>query len=273
MSGIQSCVTISLVEEARGGPFVYWDDFDEGCRQAAALGFDAVELFAPNAALISMERVKESLERHGIAISAVGTGAGMVIHGHSLSDADDGKRAEAVDFARSMVEYGAEAGVPAIVGSMQGRANGADDVPAAKDRLAESMQALDAVAQEAGVPLLLEPINRYESNLCNTLSDGVEVIQRCGSVNIKILADLFHMNIEEVDMARAIRDAGDHLGHVHFADSNRRAVGYGHTDMAPVAGALTDIEFAGFVSAEVFAWPDSAQAANQTKRAFDACFG
>ena len=48
--------------------------------------------------------------------------------------------------------------------------------------------------------------------------------------NVRILADMFHMNIEEADMAESIRQFGILIGHVHFADSNRRAIGFGHTD-------------------------------------------
>ena len=273
MSSIRSCVTISLVEEARGGPFVYWDDFDAGCRDAAALGFDAVELFAPSPNKISVAEVKASLDAHGIGIGAVGTGAGMVIHGHSLSNADDAKRSEAVAYARGMVQFGVDLGVPAIVGSMQGRADSAAERPGALERLADSMRQLDETARAGGVRLLLEPINRYESNLCNTLADGIEVIAACGSENVKILGDLFHMNIEEAHLEESIREAGAHLGHIHFADSNRRAVGFGHTDLKPAAEALKEIGFDGFASAEVFALPDSAQAAAQTKQAFDALFG
>lgn len=273
MSEIKSCVTISLVEEARGGPFVFWDDFEAGCAKAAALGFDAVELFAPGPDFISMDAVRVSVEKHGLELAAVGTGAGMVIHGLSLSDLDEGKRGAACDFVRSMIDFGAEMGAPAIIGSMQGKAAGDDTVEAARGRLAESLGSLGEHAAGKGVALLFEPLNRYESNLSNTLADGGELIAASGSGNVKLMADLFHMNIEEVDVAGSIRDAGDRIGHVHFADTNRSAIGMGHLDVRPVADALRAIGYAGYISAEVFAKPDSAGAAAQTKTSFDHYFG
>jgi sugar phosphate isomerase/epimerase len=76
------------------------------------------------------------------------------------------------------------------------------------------------------------------------------------------------MNIEEVDVAAALRSAGNRLGHVHFVDSNRRAMGMGHLDPRPVVAALRDIGYGGYLSAEAFPWPDSRAAAAQTIRAF-----
>ena len=273
MLEIRSCVTISLVEQARGGPFVFHDDFEAGCQQAAEIGFDAVELFAPGPDKISMTDVRASVEKHGLELAAVGTGAGMILHGHSLSDIEDARRAIACGFVRSMIDYGAKMGVPAIIGSMQGKFGGDDTYEAGRARLAQSLESLGNHAARHSVPLLFEFLNRYESNLSNTVTDAIELIESQGSDNIKILADLFHMNIEEADMAQAIRDGGSHIGHVHFADSNRNAIGFGHSEIQSVAAALKDIGYTGYASAEVFPKPDSYEAAKQAKASFDKYFG
>ena len=114
------------------------------------------------------------------------------------------------------------------------------------------------------VPLLYEPLNRYETNLFNRLGDTAEFLGTLKTRNIRILADLFHMNIEEADLAASLRVAGPLIGHVHFADSNRRAIGFGHTAVPPVVAALRDIGYAGYLSAEILPLPDSAAAARQT---------
>ena len=273
MSEIKSCVTISLVEQARGGPFVFHDDFEVGCVHAAEIGFDAVELFAPDPNAISMDEVRATVEKHGLLLAAVGTGAGKVIQDLTISDIDDAKRAAGCNFVRSMIDYGAEMNVPAIIGSMQGNAEGDDTVEAARARLATSLEELGNYAASKGVPLLFEPLNRYESNLSNTVGDAIELIESQTSTNVKVLPDMFHMNIEEVDMADAIRDAGAYVGHIHFADSNRSAVGMGHSEVQSVADALKEIGYKGFISAEVFAKPNSIEAAKQTKASFDHYFG
>ena len=77
---IRSAVTISLVNEARGGPFVFWDDLPAGLRKAKALGFDGVEVFAPGPAAVNLAELRTLLNDHGLVLAAVGTGAGWVKH-------------------------------------------------------------------------------------------------------------------------------------------------------------------------------------------------
>jgi len=77
---IRSSVTISLVEEARGGPFVFWDDLAAGCKAAQELGFDAVEVFPPGPDAVDPKSLRRLLGKHGLALAAVGTGAGWVRH-------------------------------------------------------------------------------------------------------------------------------------------------------------------------------------------------
>src|SRR5439155_23661188 len=111
-------------------------------------------------------------------------------------------------------------------------------------------------------------LNRYETNLVNTVADGVRFLRDAGTANAKLLADLFHMNIEEADLPAAIRAGSDVIGHVHFVDSNRRAAGMGHTDFAPIGAALRETGYAGYLSAEAFPYPDSHAAAAATITAF-----
>jgi sugar phosphate isomerase/epimerase len=265
---IRSAVTVSLVEEARGGPFVYWDDLPAACRSASALGFDAIELFAPSPNAVDTDELAKLLADHGLKLAAVGTGAGMVIDKLSLTDDDRSRREIAVEFVRAMIAFGAEFDAPAIIGSMQGRWGTYHDKPETLELLGEALCRLGEDAARNGVPLLYEPLNRYETNLVNTLADGVALLDASQATGVTLLADLFHMNIEEADPAAAIRAAKGHIGHVHFVDSNRRPAGAGHMDFAPIAAALTAIGYDGYASAEAFPHPDSETAAKQTIEAF-----
>ena len=134
--------------------------------------------------------------------------------------------------------------------------------------LAAALTTLGDEAAARGVTLLYEPLNRYETNLFTALGATAGFVNLLQKPAVKLLADLFHMNIEEQDIAAALRAAGPTVGHVHFADSNRRAAGYGHTDFAPIAAALRDIGYDGYLSAEVLPWPDAEAAAAQTMTAF-----
>jgi sugar phosphate isomerase/epimerase len=261
---MKSAVTISLVPEARGGPFVFWDDLAGACARARELGFDAVELFPPDPDAVNPDELRVLLDDNGLSLAAVGTGAGWVKHKLSFTSPDEATRGKAVAFAERMMDFAAKFDAPAIVGSMQGRAADAVTKQVALRYLGNALFKLDEHASDLGTTLLYEPLNRYETNLVNTLADGVALLGGIGARNVKLLADLFHMNIEEVNLPDALRKAGAHVGHVHFADSNRKAAGLGHTDFGAVVRALRDIGYEGYLSAEVFPLPDSDTAAKQT---------
>ncbi|MFM1767901.1 MAG: hypothetical protein RJA22_430 [Verrucomicrobiota bacterium] len=265
---MQSAITLSLVPEARGGPFVLWDDLEAGCAKAAALGFDAVEIFPRSAEDLNAKALRGILTRHGLKLAALGTGAGWVAHRLRLTDPDPAVRGRARDFIGALVDLAGGFGAPAIVGSMQGRWEGAVDRDQALAWLAEAFEQLGPRAHAHGVPLLYECLNRYESNLCNRVAEAAAFLAPLRTRNIQLLCDLFHMNIEEASIPAALRQAGPLLGHVHFADTNRQAVGLGHLPLPPIRWALSEIGYSGYLSAEVLPLPDSQRAATQAIKAY-----
>jgi sugar phosphate isomerase/epimerase len=264
----KSAVTVSLVSEARGGPFIFWDDLPAACDKARALGFEGVEIFAPDAPSLAAGPLGRLLDERGLKLAAVGTGAGWVRHKLTLTDADGAIRARARQFIRGMIEAGAALGAPAIIGSMQGRWSAKVPLDEAMKHLGEALNDLGEHAKRQNVTLLYEPLNRYETNLVSTLGGGTQLLATLATSNVRLLADLYHMNIEEADLAGALDAAASAIGHVHFADSNRRPAGGGHTDFATVAAALRRIGYGGYLSAEALPWPDPDAAAAQTMKAY-----
>jgi len=269
---IKSCATIALVPEIKTGPWIYWEGPDISIPKAAKSGFDAVELFTASADAVDPEELEQLCDANDIKIAAVGTGAGKVLHGLTLTSQDKDIREKAVAFISDMVTFGARFGAPAIIGSMQGNVEPGIERPQAVAWLAEGLNELGKQAEDQGVKLIYEPLNRYETNMFNQLGAAAEFLETLDSENVVLLADLFHMNIEEESIADAIRENARHIGHVHFADSNRRPVGMGHTDMKEIARAVMDIGYEGYASAEALPWPDSEAAAEQTIRAFKEFF-
>jgi sugar phosphate isomerase/epimerase len=229
-----------------------------------------VEIYASDAAALNAKNVSRLLKTHHLQCAAVGTGAGWVKHKLRLTDPDRSVRQRSIEFISSIIDVGGTLGAPAIIGSMQGRQDNDVAREQALNWLGDALSTLAERAADHGVPLLYEPLNRYESNLFNRQSDAAVFLRglRLRSQNVKLLCDLFHMNIEEASIADALRVVGPLVGHVHFADSNRRAVGWGHTDMKPIMGALREINYTGYLSAEVLPLPDSASAARQTMESF-----
>lgn len=261
---MKSAVTICLVPQASGGPFVFHNGLADGCARAAEFGFDAVEIFPLSADSIDADQLERCLTKHGLAVAAFGTGAGWLTRGLSLSSKDDGIRAEAQRLVSATIQHAARFAAPVIIGSMQGRADSAAERTSALERLRQALAELGHIAAGDHVTLLIEPLNRYETNLLNSLDQARALIESLSTANVRILADLFHMNIEERDLAAALQSAGSLVGHVHLADSNRQAVGFGHTDIASAVAALREIGYAGYLSAEILPLPTADAAARQS---------
>ena len=261
---MKPCLTLSLVPSLRGGPWVLWDNLSDGIRKTAEFGFSAIELFTESPSAGGSGELEKLLKEHNLKLGAVGTGAGKVIRGLTLTDPDPATRADARKFVSDMIEFGADHGAPAIIGSMQGSSNESANREECLTWLREALEELGEKSKNAGTFLIYEPLNRYETNLFNRFGEACEFLDGLQTKGVTLLADLFHMNIEEENIAQSIRDGAKYVGHVHFADSNRRPVGYGHTPMEPIARALIDIEYQGCVSAEAFDWPDPDTAARQT---------
>ena len=181
---------------------------------------------------------------------------------HFIGDFDAGRRKDAIAQLRSQLSVIAELGgdgvlTPASWGMFSLRLppftpprTPADD----RKVLLEALYELSGHAAAEGVWLAIEPINRYEDYLLNRLEQAVDLAQEveraAGHGSVGVVADLFHMNIEEDDLAKAITAAGNRIVHVHVDDSNRLQPGTGHIDFAAVFGALAEIGYDGWLTLE-----------------------
>jgi len=233
----------------------------EGARLAAALGYEGVELAIRDPQAVDGPALEAQLRALGLGVPALGTGQAYLRDGLSLAHPDEGIRARAIERVEAHIRLAASLGAAVIVGLLRGRAGG--DRAAADARLDGALRRLLPLAERMAVPVLLEPINRYETDYLVTVDEVLAVIDRHGSPLLGVLADTFHMNIEEASLEASLRRAGARLRHVHVADSNRQAPGWGHLDFAAVLRALRDIRYAGYLSAEILPRPDPDRAARQ----------
>lgn len=123
-------------------------------------------------------------------------------------------------------------------------------------RLGDALRPVADYAGERGVRLALEPLNRFETSFLNTTEQALDVIDQLDSPACGLLLDTFHMNIEEKDLAAAIRAAGSHLAHFHACGSDRGAPGADHLDWLAIATALREIDYRGPICIESFT-PDN----------------
>ncbi|WHZ02682.1 sugar phosphate isomerase/epimerase [Neobacillus sp. YX16] len=114
----------------------------------------------------------------------------------------------------------------------------------------ESLVYLDKVAEETGTTIYLEPLNRYQDHMINTLADARSYIEENGFKNVKIIADFYHMNIEEDNISEALRKNRDLVGHIHLADNHRFQPGSGSLDFKKHFHTLKEDGYEGFLTIE-----------------------
>lgn len=119
-----------------------------------------------------------------------------------------------------------------------------------RDLLVELLKGIADGLDDVSAVILLEPLNRYETHFLCTLDDAVDVAKRVGHPKVKIMADFFHMHIEETNTPEAIKRAGDYIGHVHLADNTRLLPGTGDTDFAAGFAALKEIGYDNYMALE-----------------------
>ncbi|MBI3975996.1 MAG: sugar phosphate isomerase/epimerase [Armatimonadetes bacterium] len=245
--------------------------------RVAALGFDGVELAVRDPAEVEGAALAERCAGLGLPVAALGTGQAYLHEGLSLTSPAAGIRRAASERLRQHIRLASmlnevrgapSSGVQVIVGLLRGQAAeaaaGAAGREQAEGRLREALEAVLAEADAGEVGLAIEPINRYETDFLNTAAECVAVIERIGHRRLGLVADTFHMNIEEVSIEAGLRAAAPHLRHVHVADSNRRPPGQGHLDFRSILSALRDAGYDGYLSAETLPLPTSEDAARLT---------
>jgi sugar phosphate isomerase/epimerase len=219
---------------------------------AASAGFDGIELHGTEAWLGRLDDLRSAREQ-GVVFSSV-----CLISDRFIGDFDEKRRREAVEHMKHLLSGIAELGgrgaiTPAAFG-LATRRLPPFEVPRTEEEdhriLLEALEELGEHAESVGTLVLLEPLNRYEDHMLNRVEQAIELCQTVGRPSLKVMGDLFHMNIEEDDLGETIRRAEGHLAHVHLADSNRLQPGAGHTDFAGAFGALRDIGFDGYMAME-----------------------
>ena len=239
-------------------------DVQETIPALAGIGFDGVEIAIRDPGHVDVEALVTAAERSGVAVPAIGTGQAYLEEGLSLAASEEAVRVRAVARLLGQVSVARRLGALLIVGLIHGPIPPETARGLAEERLLEGLGTIARAARTAGVRIVVEPINRYETNWLNTVDEVLDLLGRLGEDNVGLLPDTFHMNIEETDVPAALRRGGARVWHVHVADSNRRAPGWGHLDFGPIVRTLGEMDYGGFLSAEILQQPGVLDAAWQT---------
>jgi len=240
------------------------ENLKDSIKKVAALGFDGAELAVRNPINVDLENIINLLKENDLEAPAIGTGQAYGEEGLSFSNPDIKVRKMAVDRIKAQIVFASHFNAIVIIGLIRGKIEKNVDRAVAEKWTVDCLKECTEFAKDYHIQLTLEPVNRYESNFINTLDEGIKFIKRVGAPNLGILADTFHMNIEEISIYDSIIQAKDYITHVHFADSNRWAPGCGHLDFQKIIRTLNKIAYQGYVSAEILPFPDPDNCARLT---------
>ena len=238
-------------------------DLEANLQRISNLGYDGVELAIRDPGLINLDELTDLAHSLGLGVPAIGTGQAWGEEGLSFTDPEEAVRRAAIERIISHVPVAKRFEAIIIIGLIRGIVKPGVEAVQAMDWLVDALRECSAAAQPHGIRLALEPINRYETSLINTVSQGLELIENVGADNFGLLLDTFHMNIEEVDLEASIRSCSNHIFHFHVADSNRWHPGAGHLDFKSILKTLELGGYRGWVSGEFLPKPDASTAARK----------
>lgn len=234
--------------------------------KVAGLGYDGVELMLRDPSKLDGEEIRRQLDQNRLELVGLCTGHVFGEDGLGLVGPDPDICRLAMARLQSFVDFAVAhfgAGTLVNIGRSRGPGNPAD--PART--LAEMELAFRALADYAaprGIGLVLEPINVHQVNHIHTSQDGINMVKRVNHPNFALMLDVYHMNIEDVDIYNSFREAADLCRFVHFSDNNRKWPGSAHLDFEQIVSVLNEIGYDGYISLEILPWPDPDTAARSS---------
>ena len=233
----------------------------EAIDRVAAAGYSAIEIAAVPE--LDVRAARERLDARGLTVSSM-CWIGLGYPERDCAHESERIRRRAGDYLRRCLEQAHALGATALVLVPTFRTQPDRGGREAEfERAAQTIRSAIDDAAADGLVIALEALNRYETHLLRTLADADGLRRLIDSPNVQLMADVFHMNIEEDSIAAALRAHADHIVHVHLADSQRREPGSGHLDFDAVFEALGDTGYTGALAMEFLPAPDAALTAGR----------
>lgn len=258
-------IAITWTSEKRSfAPLILTGKLAKCIEDASILGYQGIELAVRTGKDVSVEEVSKLLSKYNMEVSAVTTGLARAEDGLSFSDMDEKVRQQAVERVKEQIEFASKVKAPVILGLLRGQLD--MDEATRRNQLewvVDCFKECGNYARKLNVDIIIEPINRYETNFLNTVEETIEFTKKIDLPNIGIMVDTFHMNIEERDFAKSMDIGARYLKYVHLADSNRLAPGFGHLNFEKFINLLLNVGYEGYLSIECLPKPNPISAAKQ----------
>jgi sugar phosphate isomerase/epimerase len=223
-----------------------WGAFAGELAVLADAGYDGIELALGDPADLRTGRLEDTLATHEMHLCGIGTGASYLREGLCLTSPDADTRAAAVQRLKAHVDLAARFDSVVVVGLMQGLKSDEPDRDTANARTVDALKQVADHAEQEGVLLVLEPVNRFEVGHNHTAAEVLEVVDAVGSPRLTLMLDSFHINIEETSLDGPVRMAGERLGYVHVFENHRGLFGTGHVDLGLILRTTLEVGYQGY---------------------------
>ncbi len=237
----------------------YWqtaweDDLVPLIKRAKDAGYDGAEFPLLQPKSLDYEHLRAELDDNGLCATC-GTGLSPQT---DITHPDLAVRAAGIAHLRACLEGAARLGSP-VLGGVTYAPWGVfpeNEHAVHRQRCIDTLREVGRIAEDVGVTLCLEILNRFEGYLLNTVAQGIRLLDEIGSPAIKLHLDTFHLNIEEADIGAAIETANSYLGHFHCSANHRGCPGTGHIPWEAVRKALDTINYQGWLVVEAYVRPE-----------------
>ena len=218
-----------------------------------SMGFDIIEIAVEDASLIDVPLLRKTAEDEGLSITICGAFGST----RDISSDDPDIRRNGAAYIKDCIRLTEAVGSSLFAGPVYSavgktRMVSADQKARERSWCVENLRSLGRIASDAGVTIGIEPLNRFETDMINTVEQAIALIREVGHPAYKVHIDTFHANIEEKSIPDAIRLAGSLLGHFHACENDRGTPGTGHIDWIGIRDALRDIAYTGPAVIESF---------------------
>jgi len=235
-------------------------------RRVAEIGYEGIEFQVRDPAEFDPAALARTVREEGLVITAVSSGPVTAADGLFLMAADERVRERAIERFTAVLQLAAEYGVHATIGGMRGFARWAPDRAMGLAWFRGAIERLLVEAERLGVPIVLEPQNRYQTDILNTIGETLAFIDELGSPpHLVIEGDLYHMALEEKSLIAALVTGlrSGRMNYLQLGDSNRLAPGWGSFNWVDILETLKAAGYDGWLAMEFTQKPDSETCARQ----------
>lgn len=252
--------TISL-DAPMDDPILFRGPFEETIPLVANIGYDGVELHISDPKAYDCDAILRLCQQNHLEVSSLATGSNHSKYGYSLSSPDAAVRREAVECIKRYIELGEKAEAPVIIGLIKGLVQDSPSYEAFEAQLTQSLLECLEYAEDKGVALVLEAINRYESDSMNTIASVIDYLEKINHPNLLLHIDTFHMHMEEGNPIKSLLAAQGKIGHAHYVDSNCQWPGSGTVPFRDITTVLLEQGYTGYFAVECLPVPSEKEAA------------